>query len=124
MNVLKTLNEDRFNDILLLTDRIDIFTPCRLELVVEDVQTKNMNKYKPLRCILINKENRVILNNVQSVSINVPRLKSYNHQQEVFTTAYGCKMCTIDLISPLTEQKLNELNQKFNSVYNINNFTF
>ena len=58
MNVLKALNEDRFNKVLINVNSINIINPCEIEIVANSIahQVKNTNGFNllPFQCVLVN----------------------------------------------------------------------
>ena len=119
MNVLKALNKNRFNKVLINVNSLNIINPCEIEIVTNSIthQVKNTNGLNqlPFQCILINNSTKLILNNIQNIAINVPTTN--------YVTAHNNlnrKICRIGFYKELTIEQLNSLMVLFNS--EVNNF--
>lgn len=117
MNVLKALNEDRFNKVLINVNSINIINPCEIEIVANNIahQVKNTNGFNllPFQCVLINNNAKLILSGIQNIVINAP--------QTSYVTAYNNfnrRICRIGFYKELTVEQLNSLMVLFNSEVN------
>ena len=116
MNVLRTLIENRFNDISISVDQVSVISPCKLELVIYNVHQKIKNKNIPFRCILNNGKSTMNLTNIQSIYFNVNEIDTIRYSKETIGTMPNQKICTIRLLYPLTVEQLAQLSKEFRSV--------
>ena len=124
MNVLKALNEDRFNKVLINVNSINIINPCEIEIVANSIshQVKNTNGLNqlPFQCVLINNNAKLILSGIQNIVINVPQT-NYVRTVTSYVTAYNNfnrRICRIGFYKELTVEQLNSLMVLFNSEVN------
>lgn len=124
MNVLKALNEDRFNKVLINVNSINIINPCEIEIVANSIahQVKNTNGLNqlPFQCVLTNHNAKLILNGIKNIVINVPQT-NYGRTMSGYFTAYNNfnrRICRIGFYKELTVEQLNSLMVLFNSEVN------
>lgn len=124
MNVLKALNEDRFNKVLINVNSINIINPCEIEIVANSIahQVKNTNGLNqlPFQCVLTNNNAKLILSGIQNIVINVPQT-NYVRTITSYVTAYNnfnTRICRIGFYKELTVEQLNNLMVLFNSEVN------
>lgn len=126
MNVLKALNENKFNDILMDVDTIEVISPCtlRVKTIATRYKIKGNNTFNglPFRCILksIRTNNVVKLDNVLSLQITAlyDECKMSGAIDDTIKVNKG-SICTLELMNPLsTEQMINLVSHTDSLFYN------
>lgn len=124
MNVLKALNEDSFNKVLINVSSINIINPCEIEIVANSIahQVKNTNGFNllPFQCVLVNNNAKLILSGIQNIVINAPQT-NYERSMSGNIVAYNNfnkRTCRIGFYKELTVEQLNNLMVLFNSEVN------
>ena len=126
MNILTSLKTNRFNDIMIDVDTIEIINPCMLRARAYKISYKIRNsKLLPFRCIFkSNRTNDIIkIDDILSLQItaecNEARLYGSN---EIIKIETG-KICVIELKQPLEEDQVIDLVLNMDSIsYNTNFF--
>lgn len=113
MNVLKSLSENRFNDIIILAENISVKSLCELTIQANFIthkikKTSNANKL-PMRCI-ITKDNKTIhLSNIQQMTTYTPRDTYTDMNGQVICVNRQYRQCEITLYKELTIEQINAL---------------
>lgn len=124
MNVLKSLSENRFNDIVILAENIYIKSLCELNIQANFIthkikKTSNANTL-PIRCI-ITKDNKTIhLANIQQMTTYTPRDTYTDMNGQVVCVNKQYRQCEITLCKELTIEQINKLMLLFD--VDVNNF--
>lgn len=126
MNVLKTLNENKFNDIFMDVDTVEVITPCTLRIRSFSMKYKIKNNDAfnklPFRCVLKSNRNNSIVRLDDILSLKVTAV----YDECRVTGAYDSSIkinkgsiCILDLMHPLsTEQMANLISQTDSLSYN------
>lgn len=131
MNVLKTLNENKFNDIFMDVDTVEIITPCTLRIrsfsMTYKIKNNDAFNKLPFRCIL--KSNRVnsIVRLDDILSLKITAVYDEYRAEEMLNNSIKVNkgsICVLDLMQPLTtEQMINLITHTDSFSYNENFFT-
>lgn len=121
MNVLKALNEDRFNKVLINVNSITIINPCEIEIISSSIahkvrHTNGVNQL-PFQCILNGRNAKMILSGIQNIVIQSPRV-DYRRimRSHIFSHQYyNERKCRISFYKELTVEQINTLVVLFNT---------
>ena len=132
MNVLTALKENRYNEIIIDVDTVEVISPCKLRARIVNMQYNIKNTVRsnllPFKCIFksIRLKNTVQLGGIASLEVtteaNSVRVAGSN---EIFRLPEVARICIIELSEPLTNTQISDLIQHTDSLsYNPKYFDF
>lgn len=126
MNVLKALNNSRFNDISMQVESMTIINPCELQVTAYNINHKiKISKDYwniPFRCILNNHKAILHLTDIQNITASIERNKiTCNNSNIAFSEP--CKKVTIGLHKELSVEQIRQLVSLFDAIV-LNEYLF
>lgn len=125
MNVLKTLNNNRFNDIYISVDSIVIKNPSELQIYAYNMnyKVKKSENFSalPFRCILSNGNATLHLTSVQNIISSIIRNEIMN--KDIYSDFIATRKITVGLNYELSIEQIEQLVILFNATV-LNTYLF